>query len=462
MRAVRATMDFRFTLYGGAAGPGKTHTLVAWAAWMVAYYAMHGFRARVVLTSSDKERVVERFAGPLEEILVENGMGQIIGGAKDRPAGFRFCDPSFGAIWFAGLGEARSKLKGWPDVVALGIDELTEIDEETFHAIYWRLRFAKPGNPMTHQPILSTSNPDGPGAWWVKEYFVTKTFQTALGENIKKQFGDQFAYVPGKLSDNPNPVYAAEYEQTLSALPEYLRRARLEGQWDAAQGARFPWAPKVITWGDEKLPGGRIPAHWHVYSGLDWGNVDPCSCLWAAFDEQGNCYVFRSYYESGNTITRAAQKVKERQGALRVQLAAADPSMFARSPVENRHLASYFGAEDVGIQLIASTNDHAITNAMIEKYMEPDNGYPDLYFIEDECTELVRDIQAVRFDKEATNPENLVPHLHTHTVYALGYLLHKAWPLVRPPEPTHDALAAARAKEYERKWKKELKLRRRR
>lgn len=456
LKAIESMFNYPFTLYGGEAGGGKTRTLVSAAGYMVMKYGEFGHsRARAILATSDNKRVLTRFYQEIYDVYIKHDLGRVHGDTKDAPAGFSFNDKRLGGISFTGLREAASTFKGWADVVMVGVDELTEIEEDVFHDVYWRLRFADEPDPFEFQPFLATSNPDGPGSHWVNEYFVKKTFEAPLAENFVKEYGAAaMNFIPGKLSDNPNARYREKYLRRLRAQPEHLRRARMDGIWDAAKGARFKWNPRTIRWTDPPL-NGSIPLHWQIFTGNDWGFHDPTACIAFAFDELKNCYVFFEYVEGGYSVPIAVRRIMERLQSRywKPVVNACDPTMFATSPIEMRDIASVYREE--GMPLIASTNDHSIGNTMIEKYMEPNNGYPDIFFVEGECPNLIMDLKAVRFDKEGRNPENLVPHRHTHTVYALGYGLHRAWPYVQAPKAPGDPLAEARVKEFEEKWQKQ-------
>lgn len=439
---VRSVQEYEYTLYGGTAGPGKTHTEVATAAWLSFMNGVHGVEASGAFLSSDKKRIVERFMTPINNLLVKPGLGQVFGATEKEPGGFRFYNRQIPPIYFVGLYELSS-LKG-RQLAFAAWDEVTESEEEAFHEVDWRVRFSSPNKWLAHEPIFGATNPDGVGNYWVYEYFVNKTFNTPLGENFREDLENsqaKFNFIPANLEDNPDKEFRESYRRKLERQPTHLRDARLHGIWTSGQGARFPYAPNVIRWSD--LPGSKIPDNWERFLGIDWGfGLDPCKVFWIAFDELRNAYVYRSMSLSGYGIEAAARSVRERNGGEPYRAFGSDPTMFARDPKELRGLNTYFEAE--GLVLWKSTNSHEITNALIEKYMDPENGHPNLYFIEGATDTLIPDLRAVRFNPEDKQPENLIPHVHTHTVYALGYGLHAAWPNTQEVDPYTPAEHARR------------------
>lgn len=437
--------ETKFTLYGGKAGPGKTWTSVATAAHVVGAYAALGLRVNVALASRDQKQVVARYADAIQGVLVDSGLGQIRGATDKRPACFEFFDPALGRIYLVGFHDVL-RLKGW-QFAGLGIDELTELEEEEWHEIYWRVRQSTHGipKPFPHDPIWATSNPDGIGAYWVFEYFVAQTFNTPLGENMKRRFGGDYQYIEATSEDNPDREFMHEYESVLDALPEHLRRARKDSIWDPTEGARFPYSIRMI----DPVP---VLGHYEHYRGLDWGFAsDPCACVWAFFDEAKNCYLYKAARIKGKSLYNAGRELVEKTGSQRIMMTAADPTLWNRNPKDLKRLEKEF--HRAGLPLVASTNDHSITNSIIEKYLEPNNGHPDLFFIRggENVSDVVTSLRTVRWNSSGVGePDSLVPHNATDLVYALGYLLHKAAPIVQAPSGI-DPVMAERVARIQRK-----------
>lgn len=442
IEGLEAVFTKPYTLWGGSMAAGKTYWLVATAAILNIVYAGHGHAVVGVLATLDQTRVQQRFMDATKELLVDTGLAEVKDGKHG--IGIYFKDPQYGVIRFVSLYDWE-KIKGLQSPY-IGIDELTEIPEEAFQMLMTRARYFKGNRPIDHWPIFAASNPTGPHTDWVCKYFVEKTFDTPIGENMAAH-ADKFVFVPATLADNPNEEAREIYLDKMLAMGEKDRQAYLYGIWDSLQGSRFPFKLKEIV----KSPD--IQDHWPVVIGLDWGRSDYSSVVWMAFDEKGNGHVYRHLHvnkserEPGWGIIQLAREVKQLTTSTElVQGMFCDPTMSAEDPVHGRSLKDYF--QDEGLYLEGSTNKHAITNVVIEKYLQPDNGYPSLYFYQ--CPILSRDLPAVRYGK-GKNPENLEPHHNTHSVYALGYGLH-GWhennPVLPDPDPENTAMKRAATKAF--------------
>jgi hypothetical protein len=100
-------------------------------------------------------------------------------------------------------------------------------------------------------------------------------------------------FIPSKLSDNPhvNPEYADD----LKSLPEKMRRAFLDGDWDTFAGQMFA----EIRRDRHVVRPLTIPPTWRRYNGIDWGYSKPWAVVWAAVDEDGRVWVYREIYRKG-------------------------------------------------------------------------------------------------------------------------------------------------------------------
>lgn len=446
MEAIVAMLNFKFTFYGGVAGPGKTRTAVAAMVFLSALYAAYGHQAPFGLASADRRLVAARFMPHIEELVVRSDLGYVKGSTEKCPSGVFFHEQyRMGPIFFIGLRDVW-KLRG-VELAGMAIDELPEVPEEDFHNIYWRLRFSGQDNPLKHQPLLATGNPDGPYVDWVYQYFITREFDTPYGAEIKR-FAQEFCFVPARLDDNPDVEFRERYREQLVMLPDHLRRARLHGVWEKNAGSRFPYELQVI---DPFV----IPKYWHRYRCLDWGSTDPTACYWIAFNENGDAFVYREFYKSGLNIFDASEMIAAMSvypdgEPERIRMTPADESMFAR---ESDGISIADRAASKGLHLTPASNKHQHSNTTIEMFLQPDNGFPNVYFFRGACPNLVRDLRAVRFNKGGLNPENLVPHSSTHSVYALGYGLHAA----RPATPKTSNIDPAIKQRVDAYWRNRLK-----
>ena len=126
--------------------------------------------------------------------------------------------------------------------------------------------------------MFLTANPGGPGHSAFKARFISP----APGGGVPLRDGDDVAvFIPSRVEDNAalcenDPKYV---ERLKSIRDPQLRRAWLEGDWDAVVGGFFDdvWQPRVHV-----VRSFRVPRHWPRLCGMDWGSAKPFSVGWYA------------------------------------------------------------------------------------------------------------------------------------------------------------------------------------
>jgi len=149
--------------------------------------------------------------------------------------------------------------------------------------------------------IRSSANPGGSGHGSVKARYITATnFGAAV---VTDERGRTVRFIPSRLADNPhvNPEYAAD----LLALPEKLRAAFLDGNWDVFSGQMFP----ELSRDRHVIDPVHLPATWTRYNGIDWGFANPWAVLWAAVDEDQRVWFYREAYAAGVGEAEQARRI---------------------------------------------------------------------------------------------------------------------------------------------------------
>lgn len=147
------------------------------------------------------------------------------------------------------------------EFAAVAVEELTKNPKETFDILRGSLRW--PGIAWTL--FMAATNPGGVGHSWVQSLWLTGDFPPEM-EKIR----EQFTFVQSLPSDNPH--LSESYWEELNSLPEQLRRAWVEGRWDAFLGQAFSeWRASVHV---RKEPE-RLPPGWRCVAGGDWGSDRP-------------------------------------------------------------------------------------------------------------------------------------------------------------------------------------------
>ena len=176
--------------------------------------------------------------------------------------------------------------------------------EEATHFTEAQMQFLTTCNRSVREDFTPrmyyTCNPGGVGHGWVKRLFIDRVYRNS-------ERAADYAFIPARVTDNPvlmrrNPGYLV----TLQNLPEHLRRAHLDGDWDVLAGqyfAEFSRDRHVVEPFD-------VPKGWRRFAAMDWGYNDPCCVLWFAVAPGGRVYVYRELYERGVLSSRMAQRIR--------------------------------------------------------------------------------------------------------------------------------------------------------
>ena len=220
----------------------------------------------------------------------------------------------------------------------LVFDERTLTPADVLAFLESRLRSGRADIPVLG--IRSSANPGGASHGEVKQKFITAT---NYGEKvITDERGRTIRFIPSRLSDNPhvNPEYAAD----LMALPEKMRAAFLDGNWDVFAGMMFSelnrerHVVKPFT-----LPGG-----WRRYMSVDWGYAAPWAVLWAAVDEDGRAWFYRELYSAGVAERDQARRILAAEGpGEHIAVRLADDAMWATRGADVVPIASAYAEEGV-------------------------------------------------------------------------------------------------------------------
>lgn len=213
--AQEASKKFKFLLYGGSLGSGKSY----WLRWMMVYwlmkmYAKHNLKGiRAGLFCEDYPSLEDRH---LSKVKYE--FPAWLGTYNQQRHEFTLA-PEYGSgvIAFRNLDDPEKYLS--VEFAVMGVDEINRNSVVTFRELRKRLRWAG----IKEVRFLAACNPIGEA--WVKNWWVKRLFPPE--ENEQYEFG----FVPALPTDNP---YLDEsYYKSLESLPEAQRKAFLEGNWDA-------------------------------------------------------------------------------------------------------------------------------------------------------------------------------------------------------------------------------------
>lgn len=215
LEALNASKRFKFVLFGGSVGSGKSRW-IRWTCvyWLMKYYTKYKIKGvRAGLFCEDYPSLNDRH---LSKVKFE--FPEWLGKFNEAKHEFTLA-PEYGSgiIAFRNLDDPAKYLS--VEFAVIAIDEINRNPKTTFDMLRSRHRW--PG--ISDVKFLAGCNPLGEA--WVKNMWVKRLFPP----NEKEQY--EFVYVPALPTDNPH--LSQDYYKSLESLPENQRKAYLEGNWDA-------------------------------------------------------------------------------------------------------------------------------------------------------------------------------------------------------------------------------------
>lgn len=192
----------------------------------------------------------------------------------------------------------------------ISVDEITQHEEEVFKTLRSSLRVS-PISPEIRPTVFLTGNPGGIGHAWIKRIFVDRNFRE--GEKP-----EDFAFIQAFVSDNKALMEAdPEYIKRLQDLPEHLRKAYLEGDWNIFAGQMFTQlSPSKHIVEPFKLPAGT-----QYFAGYDYGYNHPFGFVVIGLTPSGEYYVVSHIKERFVDVADQAElmlKMLENKGSVTV------------------------------------------------------------------------------------------------------------------------------------------------
>lgn len=222
------------------------------------------------------------------------------------------------------------------------VDEVSEISERAIEVLFSRLRWRTHHTFKTPRLLLTTN----PCITWVRSRFV----QDDDGNKVKCREGE--AYVPFKVTDNPDVGFRQIYEASLNKITDPAVRARLlEGNWDfvetneAAAYWKFDGEKHLVDHLREKVYSPMKP----IILSFDFNVMPYMSCL--AFQmnyDTKEIYVLEEILgtpeEKTNNTPKLAQKIRTKYlnlGHTAGLFVTGDPAGLARSTQTEEGVNNY-------------------------------------------------------------------------------------------------------------------------
>ena len=256
-----------------------------------------------------------------------------------------------------------------------------------------------------------TCNPGGVGHEWVKRLFIDRNYKAS-------EKPEEYVFIPAKLTDNTvlmqnNP----EYMTVLQNLPEHLRKAYLDGDWDAMEGQYFEEFNRAI----HVCHPFQIPQWWKRFRAMDWGYRDPCCVLWFAVAPDGCVYVYDELYITRTIASTVAKMVKEKTGGYKCAYTAASPDAWAKrgatDGIEGVSVEQVFAKN--GVPLQKADNSRIVGWQRVREFLQTTDGEKPMLQIFDNCVNLIRTLPTLTFDKN--DHEDVSDRCEDHAAEALRY-----------------------------------------
>ncbi len=292
--ATETADKYRYTLFGGARGPGKSYWLRWYCVRFLLEMATQGHRnGRVMLASEDYPSLYER---QIAKVTTEFPLwlGHYHASRNEFRLEARF---GGGTMAFRNLDDP-SKYQS-AEFALIAVDEVTKNPERAFHLLRGSLRWKN----FTGTRFIAATNP---AANWVRDYWIERRFPTEL-----QILAAQFAFVPALPDDNPH--LGQEYWQELETLTPALRKAWRYGDWYAAvDGLVYDSFSELNITDQEPDPG--LP----IGLAMDDGYIDPRATLFVQALPGGDMLVFDELYQTKTLEEETINDIIERVEALKL------------------------------------------------------------------------------------------------------------------------------------------------
>ncbi len=382
----------KFTGYGGARGGGKSWAVQRKAILLACRYS--GIKILLLRrTYKDLERNHVRELQPLlQKLATYSKQDKLFKFPNGSIIELGYCAAESDALQYQGV-----------EYDVIFFDEATQFTEAQFSMIYPSVRGVN-GFPKR---VYLTCNPGGVGHEWVKRLFISKKYKD--GEN-----SDDYSFIPATVYDNTVLLENdKEYVQMLDSLPEGLRQAWRDGNWDMLAGQYFSEFDRNV----HVVEPFEIPKHWKRYRAIDYG-LDCLACLWIAIDERGNYYVYKEYAESDKTISIGASDILNLSENEEILYTVAPDDLWARSQETAKSKAILFG--EAGLQLLKGSRNRESGWLAVKELLtvHSDNARLKIF---SSCVELIECLPALQRDAKKPTDCMTEPHNITHLPDALRY-----------------------------------------
>jgi phage terminase large subunit len=265
----------KYRLFGGAAGPGKTKALL----WEAIYQANEVDGADTLLLRRTypelESSLIAYFRRDVPRHLYKkyNESKHVVTWLNGSTTRFGYCRNENDVYQYQGA-----------EFLFIGLDELTHFTLKQWQFLTSRNRCPEKlyGKGLNQGKrifpcMAGATNPGNIGHAWVKSLWIDRKPPSGSDSADGYNPGD-YEFIRAWLSDNPIYANDVEYRRTLDVLPQHLRGAFLDGDWNVFAGQYFD----IFDYGrhttrPEEI---RLEAWWPRWISIDWGFQHPSAVYW--------------------------------------------------------------------------------------------------------------------------------------------------------------------------------------
>jgi len=346
-------------LYGGAAGGGKSDSLIMEASKYVQYGDYKALLMRRKFTELSKADGLMDRAHKWYPSL----------GGKWSGERRRWTFPSEAVIEFGHMEYESNKHDYQSAAYAfIGFDEVTSFAESMYIYMVSRCRSI---NTKIPKIIRSATNPGNIGHAWCKKRFITGKKPYTIYED---KDGMTRCFIPATAYDNPTLMKSdPDYVKRLELLPDKEKRMLLYGDWDVFEGQYFAdWDDKVHVCKPFEIGSA------FRFMALDYGYSSPSSVGWFAVDRNGITYMYRELYLEKLTYSELAKTILDMTSKKEeINYCVADPKIWGDRSHHKDAMIGESGGEVMGkvfgnkITLIKGDNNRITGWGRCREYLKP-------------------------------------------------------------------------------------------
>lgn len=396
----------RYVLFGGAAGPGKSHE-ARWALYEKCL-SIPNFEALLLReTFGELERTHMR--------RMEAEQDQV--GAVFTPSAHIMRFPATKSLIEVGHMEDASAVRKYlsTEYDAIVADEGALYDPDALLSLSTRARSKKTAVNANGGPkFWVVTNPGGPASSVLLDFFIDHTPDFDQRPHLRDKYdASQWAFVPALLDDNPylDPSYEAALAVEKPHRYQQLRYGNFRvfaGQffpsWDEARHVRTVEVPEGCRW----------------FRSMDWGYHAPGCVLWWVILPDGHLHIRSDLKFRQDDVATVKTKIQQRDRELGLRGHVAlygDPAMQAKTGQVTVHGASI--AEQLGCGYVPADHDRFNGWTRCHQLLRNDSQGEPWLTVDPACRYLIRSIPSAKSDK--TDPDDVDTTMDDHALDAWRY-----------------------------------------